>query len=199
MLSAGGDEFWVVANGGGAANGAVATRWAVGEANGQTRATRRVDLSAAAAAADAAAAAADGVSSRAVAERTRKGRLATCLHYPSRELLAVTDRGNVLCLSPGLRALGSGTDEARDASASAAEREKSSKQKAEHSVRHVGRLRGFADDFANPAKSWHVSNALVAHGPFLYLAWRFGGSAETRRAGEDAFEEKKTRRGTAGD
>jgi hypothetical protein len=176
VLSAGGDEFWVVANGGGASNGAVATRWAVGEAIGQTRATRRVDLSAAAAAADAAAAAADGVSSRAAAERTRKGRLATCLHYPSRELLAVTDRGNVLCLSPGLRSFGSGTDEARDASASAAEREKSSKQKAEHSVRHVGRLRGFADDFANPAKSWHVSNALVAHGPFLYLAWRFGGS-----------------------
>jgi hypothetical protein len=191
VLSAGGDEFWVVANGGGASNGAVATRWAVGEAIGQTRATRRVDLSAAAAAADAAAAAADGVSSRAAAERTRKGRLATCLHYPSRELLAVTDRGNVLCLSPGLRSFGSGTDEARDASASAAEREKSSKKKAEHSVRHVGRLRGFADDFANPAKSWHVSNALVAHGPFLYLAWRFGGSAETRRAGEDAFEKKK--------
>jgi hypothetical protein len=103
----------------------------------------------------------------------------------------VTDRGNVLCLSPGLRSFDSGTDEARDASASAAEREKSSRKKAEHSVRHVGRLRGFADDFANPAKSWHVSNALVAHGPFLYLAWRFGGSAETRRAGEDAFEERK--------
>ena len=194
VLSAGGDEFWVVANGGGAVNGpkSVATRWAVGEANGRTRATRRVDLSAAAAAADAAAAAADGVSpSRAVAAERTLGRLATCLHYPSRELLAVTDRGNVLCLSPGLRGFDSGTDDVftRDASAFffAAEREKSAKEKEEHSVRHVGRLRGFADDFANPAKSWHVSNALVAHGPFLYLAWRRRGSAETLRAGEVAF------------
>ena len=151
----------------------------------------------AAAAADAAAAAADGVSpSRAVffaAERTL-GRLATCLHYPSRELLAVTDRGNVLCLSPGLRGFDSGTDDVftRDASAFffAAEREKSAKEKEEHSVRHVGRLRGFADDFADPAKSWHVSNALVAHGPFLYLAWRRRGSAETPRAGEVAFFHK---------
>ena len=41
-----------------------------------------------------------GVSGGEPSDRTR---LATCLHSPSHELLAVTERGNVLCLSPGLR------------------------------------------------------------------------------------------------
>ena len=67
---------------------------------------------------------------RALANRTR---LATCLHSPSHELLAVTERGNVLCLSPGLRGF--------DAEASESQASENEKQKT-HSTRHVGRLRG---------------------------------------------------------
>ena len=157
ILSAGGDEFWVVAGGLGRAF-PVATRWS--RVAGETRAIRRVDLDAAARAADAAAAAADGAGSAAAADQAAPGRLAFCLHDPSRELLAVTARGNVLCLSPGLR----GVDAETRTTISRATRET-------HATRHVGRLRGFASDRGARAKTpISRANALVARGPFLYLA-----------------------------
>ena len=190
VLSAGGDEFWVVAGGAGGSNeDTVVTRWS--HVAGKTRATRRVDLSLAARVADAAAAAADAsASARAAPElsgnfqkfpeasRPNRTRLATCLHSPSHELLAVTERGNVLCLSPGLRGF--------DAEASESQASENEKQKT-HSTRHVGRLRGgdfvASADFEamesrdgprvaarEPRFATIDLHSIIARGPFLYLA-----------------------------
>ena len=191
VLSAGGDEFWVVAGGTGGSNeDTVVTRWSSCVA-GKTRATRRVDLSLAARVADAAAAAADASASAHAepelsgnfqkfpeASRPNRTRLATCLHSPSHELLAVTERGNVLCLSPGLRGF--------DAEASESQASENEKQKT-HSTRHVGRLRGgdfvASADFEamesrdgprvaarEPRFATIDLHSIIARGPFLYLA-----------------------------
>ena len=188
VLSAGGDEFWVVA--GGSNEDTVATRWCSRVA-GKTRATRRVDLAAAARVADAAAAAADAsATSRAApavpaASRPKRTRLATCLHTPSRELLAVTEFGNVLCLSPGLRGFDADASESSESL-----RETPRRENEKHATRHVGRLRGgvFAnafftqksqqspDDVARVARELH---SIVARGPFLYLAHLTDGTIGT--------------------
>ena len=192
VLSAGGDEFWVVSGGTGGSNeDTVVTRWSSCVA-GETRATRRVDLSLAARVADAAAAASDAsASARAAPEISgnfqtfpaasrpnSNTRLATCLHSPSHELLAVTERGNVLCLSPGLRGF--------DAEASVSQASENEKQKT-HSTRHVGRLRGgdfvASADFEamesrdgprvaarEPRFATIDLHSIIARGPFLYLA-----------------------------
>ena len=192
VLSAGGDEFWVVAGGGsnGGLEDTVATRWCSRVA-GKTRATRRVDLAAAARVADAAAGAAAAAhasaSSRAApavpaASRPKRTRLATCLHTPSHELLAVTEFGNVLCLSPGLRGFDA---DASESSASLRETPRRGNEK--HATRHVGRLRDgvFANaDFVGKSQSPDVVatrelHSIVARGPFLYLAHLTDGTIGT--------------------
>ena len=217
VLSAGGDEFWVVAGGAGGSNeDTVVTRWSSCVA-GKTRATRRVDLSLAARVADAAAAAADAsASARAAPElsgnfqkfpeasRPNRTRLATCLHSPSHELLAVTERGNVLCLSPGLRGF--------DAEASESQASENEKQKT-HSTRHVGRLRGgdfvASADFEamesrdgprvaarEPRFATIDLHSIIARGPFLYLAhktWADNTASIEKTATRETREEPSAR------
>jgi uncharacterized membrane protein YgcG len=123
LLSAGGGDFWVVSRsgggggggggsgggggggGGGGSGGVIAYRWSTAH----RQAVARVDIGTAAAAADAAVEI--GCSGGGKNGSGGLGRLAASLHFPSNELIALTDRGNVLTVSPPLQACPLGRDE----------------------------------------------------------------------------------------
>ena len=79
--------------------------------------------------------------------------LATCLHSPSHELLAVTERGNVLCLSPGLRGF--------DAEASVSQASENEKQKT-HSTRPSGAFAARISSRAPISRRWNRRRVLAS-------------------------------------
>jgi len=214
ILSAGGSDFWVVSqsisgagsSSRGGSGRCIAYRWSTAH----QQAVARVDLGTAAAAADAAVQVAHkgtegrrevsgggDVQGAKYPESGRfrgssgeldsgggLGRLAVSLHFPSNELIALTDRGNVLTVSPPLEACPLGKEDEGDDNGSSGvpygqtvshddilpdNRGAGDGGMMPPSVRHVGCLLGFADEFG-PSKHWHLSG-LAAHGPFLWLVW----------------------------
>ena len=132
-------------------------------------------------------------------------RLAAAVHFPSREVAALTERGCVLRVGPALEASpfslggegGAGgkgsasraTGPGFDPDASSSPGSPGSRRPGRLSARLVGTLDGFAAAFgSNSARRFGAFGSLVALGPFLHLAWFHDRGAASRRS----------RRGAAG-
>jgi hypothetical protein len=132
--------------------------------------------------------------------RNGLGRLAAALHFPSNELIALTDRGNVLAVSPPLEPCPLGRLDRRGGDEAGVDGERRGDDVdvtgddevgtasdvygdaiggggsgggggggggeyleqglSPPCIRHVGRLRGFADDFG-PSRQWHLGSLAV--------------------------------------
>ena len=173
LYSSGGKDFWVVqgseGNYGEGNCSYVATRWCASS----SVATRRVDLGKLARAADEAVKAVSNYPDDVNTSTSTPSRLATCLHYPSNELLVVSDFGNVLAVGPGL---------------SGPRGEDTNSEKEKDSVRHVGLLQ----NFAGTNLKFHVAQSCASVGPFLYLAQFFPSKSKGNTASNTSSNHKET-------